>query len=168
LLDDARQRRVMKMANAGKEVMLYLEVEAAEIPAEQRVSAGKVNRRRQLVLGPVRLDLAVAVKLGFSHAVGQLKDRGQHVAEREEGEGIERQDRPGGVERYRQHERPGEENRLSGERAPERAPARSRELVAPDAAGGELDEIEDPPLQREHAVQQPDVEVLAAMMRAPW
>src|SRR5205823_7686346 len=74
----------------------------------------------------------------------------------------------GGVERYRQHERPGEENRLSGERAPERAPARSRELVAPDAAGGELDEIEDPPLQREHAVQQPDVEVLAAMMRAPW
>ena len=69
------------------------------------------------------------------------------------------------MEHGRQHERPGNEQRLSGQRAEQREAARRRELLAADAAGGELAEVvHEPPLEREEAVQQPHVQVLEAVV----
>ncbi len=56
-------------------------------------------------------------------------------------------------------------SRFSGQRADQRPAAGGRELVAADAPGGELAEVVDePPLQREEAVQQPHVEVLETVV----
>ena len=71
------------------------------------------------------------------------------------------------MEHRRQHERPGDEERLSGQRHVERPPACRWELVAADPAGSELaDVVDEPPLEREQAVQQPHVQVLEPMVPA--
>src|SRR5207302_11145863 len=98
LLDDPGERRVMQVANAGKQVVLHLEVEATQIPAEQRVRGGEVHRGRNLMLRPVGLDAAAAEELGLSHAVRELEDGGEHVAQGEDAETPEQQQRPRRVE----------------------------------------------------------------------
>ncbi len=71
------------------------------------------------------------------------------------------------MENRRQHESPRDEERLSDQRHEQRSPACRRELVAADPTGGELaDVVDEPPLEREQAVQQPHVQVLEPMVPA--
>src|SRR5437773_6203267 len=72
------------------------------------------------------------------------------------------------MEKGRQQERPTDEERLSRQRDDQRSPARSRELAPGDAAGGELASVVDePPLEREEAVEEPYVQVLETMVPPP-
>ena len=63
-------------------VVLHLEIEAAQIPAEQRVRGREVHRGGNLMLRPVSLDAAAAEELGFSHAVRELENGREHFRQR--------------------------------------------------------------------------------------
>src|SRR5207302_10162028 len=93
---------------------------------------------------------------------------GEHVPEREDGDRPEPEQRPRGMQQRRQDERPAEEEGFPRERGEERPAARRRKLLAADAPGDELAWIvEEPPLQRAHAVQEPHVERLEAVVPSP-
>ena len=95
----------------------------------------------------------------------KLEDGGEHVAQSEDADTPERQQRPRGVQHGRQYEDPGHEQCLAGQRAQQREAARRRELVAPDAPGNELaDVVDEPPLEGEQAVKQPHVQMLETML----
>src|SRR5689334_8679545 len=141
LLDDAGQCRVMHVADPRKQVVLDLEVETAEIPGEERVPRREVHGGGELVLGPVALDSVGLEELGLLDAMSELEDRGEDVAENEEGQGPEAGQRPGRVEREGQGNRPGDEERLSEQRDGERAPACARELMPADPAREQVVEV---------------------------
>src|SRR5438876_676153 len=108
LLDNPGERRVVQVAHPREQVVFHLEVEAAEIPPQQRIPAREVDRRRHLVLGPVRLD-AAADELGPAHAVRELEYGGEHVAERKKRESPEQHQLPRRMKEGWQHERPADE-----------------------------------------------------------
>src|SRR2546428_8873462 len=169
LLDNPGERRIVKVAHPREQVVLHLEVEAAEEPAQQRIPAREVDRRRHLVLGPVRLD-AAADELGLAHAVRELEDGGEHVAERKKRESPEQHQLPRRMKEGRQHERPADEERLSGQCNQQRSPACRRELAAAAAAGCEVARLAVvPALEREKDAQPTYAYVLdAAIGMARW
>ena len=155
------------MADAREQVVLDLEVEPAQVPGEEPVPPGKVDRGGHLVPRPLCFHVLPRARLDeirAGQAVGELEHRGEHVAQDERSQEPEWDQPPGRVQQRRQHECPGEEHGLSQERRRERPSSRGREALGPDASSDELAEvIDEEPLEREQAVQQPDVEVLEAM-----
>jgi hypothetical protein len=165
LLDDPRQRRVVHVAHLREEVVLHLEVEPAEVPAEQPVPAREVHRGRDLMRRPVadRQGGPAVVEVGLADAVGELERHGERQAQRRDGHGRERVDAPRRVEDEREDHRPPEEDGLSQEQRDDVPRARPRDAVPADAPGDEpVEVVHEPPAERVDRVERPDVKVLEA------
>src|SRR6188474_2755382 len=95
LLDNSANGRVVYVANHWEKVMLDLEVEPAQKPCEHAALAGEVDGRFRLMDGPRRLHSKRILwrhrKLGFLHAVCQLKHDAQDYAEHARHQHVEEQ-----------------------------------------------------------------------------
>src|SRR3546814_9733626 len=74
----------MYVANAGKKVMLYLEIEPTKQPRDHATTRCEIGCGTQLMYHPFLLNLAALLvcdrKLGGLHDVGQLKNNSQKQA----------------------------------------------------------------------------------------
>lgn len=57
LLDNARDRRVVHVADAGEEVVFHLIIQASEQPSQNAAARGEVRRGLQLVDRPLRFNM---------------------------------------------------------------------------------------------------------------
>src|SRR5688572_20266230 len=93
-----RNARVMDMRNLGEQVMLDLEVQAAQIPSENAIIAIKVDGGLNLMHSPVVGNLAGGLigqgELGFFNHVRQLKHDADENAVDPEGNSVEQEDDP--------------------------------------------------------------------------
>src|SRR5688572_8902710 len=100
--------------------------------------------------------------------MGELKDRPERGAEREGRDRVEDEDLPERMKQRGNHDRPAEEEELPADEPRETSTGRGRHGVNPDPAGREDREVVvQDPLREEESVQEPQVEVLKAMPRAP-
>ena len=165
-LHQRRQRPVVHVAHPREEVVDHLEVEPAQVPAEQRVAAGEVDGGGDLVRGPVGGEDRAGGRDegGLADGVGELEDGGERHPERADGEQPDREEPPGRVEDDGEHHGPADEDRLAEEEPGQVPAARALEGLAADPADGEVAEVvEEEPAQREDDVEQPHVEVLPAV-----
>ena len=93
--DDLREGRVVGMADPRKEVMLDLEIEAADEPRQRTVSMREIHRRFDLMGCPIALhDLCGQRRFGeggLAKAMGLLKNHAKqnaqdHVGEKKHGQ----------------------------------------------------------------------------------
>src|SRR6185295_4391570 len=76
-LDYGRERGIVKMRNLRKQMVLYLKVQAAQVPSQERVASSEVNCGCDLVHCPLLVYPICSLKRhhkgGFLNAVSQLE-----------------------------------------------------------------------------------------------
>src|SRR5437016_14192948 len=107
------------MTNAGEEVMLNLEVEAAQIPSQKAIVSREVDRGQDLVGGPsFGQPFGSCQRLGeirFLHAVGKLEDDAEDDTDHERGPRVIKDHDPPRVKQHWDQERPAEEKDLAAD-----------------------------------------------------
>src|SRR2546423_13435269 len=92
LFDQLAQRWIVNVADAMKQVMLDLEIQSAQEPAQHGIAAGEIDSGLNLVHGPVGFHFPVGAgkrKIGLFDTVRQLKDDAEDNATAERGEEID-------------------------------------------------------------------------------
>ena len=167
LFNDDRELGVVDVADAGEEVMLHLEVEATKQPAQQGIGAAEVHGGGQLVIRPGTHGGGVGVDAGELHfldAVGQLKDDTNDDAMHHRRHQVAADHRAEGMELQRHQEGQGDEDQLASQEHKPVISAQRRQGTAAAVPAGEIDKIiEELPLDREHPVEGPEVQMLPAM-----
>jgi len=171
LRDDPRERRIVQVAHARKQVMLDLIVEAPREPREDAVVVGEADSGPQLMLREVDVQLAALARgdeLGRVHAVGELEHARQRHAEGDDGDrGVNEDDADGVKERW-DEDRPRQEEQLredERERVEGRGPRKTVRAEAPAEPHDEI--IHEGPLRQEQRVEPPQVPLLIAVDRSP-
>ena len=162
----------MDVADAGEEVVLDLEVQPPDKPREQPIAAGEIDGRFDLVCGPGRLHPA-RVRLGqgkssLLHAMCQLKHDAQRQALNQRRREVEQQYGPQRMHEQRKQQRQRKEKRFPAQQYRKVPALGPGEPVPADPAGGPVVEVVVKlPLQRQKAIQHPQVKVLEAVDREP-
>ena len=118
---DLGDLRVVRVRHPREQVVLDLEVEAAEHPGQHRVARAEVDGRLDLVHGPdPAARRASSLRRGercLLDAVGELERRCHDQARDHREADVGAEDGPPRVDEQRDHDRPGDEERLADEHA---------------------------------------------------
>ncbi len=158
------------MAQPGEEVVLDLEIQAADEPRDNSAPPGEVHGGFRLMDRPRVLDapsfLPGQRKLRLFHAMCDLKHHTQGHTRHQPGDPVVEQDDPDGVEQQRNPEGHREEGRFAGDEDHQLPALRARDRLVADATADELSEIvEKLPLDGQQSVEGPEVEVLPPVIR---
>jgi hypothetical protein len=146
--DHLGQSGVMDVADLVEQVVLDLEVQAAEEPAEKPVASGKIDGGLDLMDGPFGLHAFGAAfdgdgdwEIGLFDAVSELEYDAEDYAGDEGCEGVDAEDGPPVVEEHGDAEGHGEEDDLSADEHEEVFAFGAGDFVAADVSGGDLLEV---------------------------
>ena len=170
LFHEFRDRGIIDVAEPGEEVVLDLEIQAADEPCDNSAPPGEVHGGLRLMDGPRVLDAPSILpgqrKLRLFHAMCDLKHHTQGHTRHQPGYPVVEQDDPDGVEQQRDPEGHGEKDRFAGDEDHQLPALRARERLVADATADELSEIiKKLPLDGQQSVKRPEVEVLPPVIR---
>src|SRR6266852_5061547 len=162
----------MDVADPGKQMVFDLKVQATDEPRDHATAPGEIDARLRLMDCPGGIDTSGTRsghrELRLFHAVCHLEHHTQHATRHQPGDPVVEEDDAGGMEQQGNPECYRKEGRFAGSEDHELPTPRAREWLVTDPAADELPEIIDElPLDGQHPVERPQVQVLPPVKREP-